>query len=41
MSGYTGDVVLDRGVSGKALDYVAKPIAPNELLHKVRNILDR
>jgi len=28
MSGYTGDVVLDKGVFGKALDYVAKPIAP-------------
>ena len=41
MSGYTADVVLDKGVFGKALDYIAKPIAPNELLHKVRNILDR
>jgi PAS domain S-box-containing protein len=41
MSGYTADVVLDKGVFGKALDYIAKPIAPNELLHKVRNMLDR
>ncbi len=41
MSGYTADVVLDKGVFDKALDYIAKPIAPNELLHKVRNILDR
>jgi PAS domain S-box-containing protein len=41
MSGYTADVVLDKGVFGKTLDYIAKPIAPNELLHKVRNILDR
>ena len=40
MSGYTADVVLDKGVFGKAFDYIAKPIAPNELLHKVRNILD-
>jgi PAS domain S-box-containing protein len=41
MSGYTSDVVFDKGVLAKALDYIAKPIAPNELLHKVRNILDR
>ena len=41
MSGYTGDVVLDKGVFSKALDYIAKPIAPNDLLRKVRNILDR
>ena len=41
MSGYTADVVLDKGVFGKALDYIAKPIAPNDLLQKVRNILDR
>ena len=41
MSGYTGDVVLDKGVFGKAFDYVAKPISPNELLIKVREALDR
>ncbi len=41
MSGYTADVVLDKGVFDKALDYIAKPIAPNELLHRVRDILDR
>jgi PAS domain S-box-containing protein len=41
MSGYTADVVLDKGIFTKAFDYVAKPIAPNELLHKVRNILNR
>ncbi len=41
MSGYTADIVLDKGVFGKALDYIAKPIAPHELLHKVRSILDR
>jgi len=41
MSGYTSDVVLDKGVFAKGLDFIAKPIAPNDLLHKVRNILDR
>ncbi len=41
MSGYTGDIVLGKGVFGKTLDYISKPIAPNDLLQKVRNILDR
>jgi PAS domain S-box-containing protein len=41
MSGYTGDVVMDRGVSKKAFDYIPKPISPNELLIKVREVLDR
>jgi hypothetical protein len=41
MSGYTADVVLGKGVSTKALDFIAKPIAPDALLHKIRNILDR
>jgi PAS domain S-box-containing protein len=41
MSGYTADVVFDKGIFGGTLDYIAKPIAPNELLHKVRKILDR
>jgi nitrogen-specific signal transduction histidine kinase/CheY-like chemotaxis protein len=41
MSGYTADIVLDKGVFGKTSDYIAKPIAPHELLHKVRHILDR
>jgi DNA-binding response OmpR family regulator len=41
MSGYTADVVLGKGVFGKTLDYIAKPIAPSELLHEVRNTLDR
>jgi PAS domain S-box-containing protein len=40
MSGYTSDVVLAKGVFAKAPYYIAKPIAPNELLRHVRNILD-
>ncbi len=41
MSGYTGDVVLDKGVHGDAANFISKPLAPQELLTKVREILDR
>jgi PAS domain S-box-containing protein len=41
MSGYTGDVVLDKGVHGDAANFIAKPLLPDELLMKVREVLDR
>jgi len=40
-SGYTGDVVLTKGVSGEAINYIQKPLNPNELLKKIREVLDR
>jgi two-component system cell cycle sensor histidine kinase/response regulator CckA len=39
-SGYTKDVVLDKGIEEKEFNFISKPIAPNELLRKVREILD-
>ncbi len=43
ISGYTGDVILDRGIDGdgQRIDFVMKPLLPDELLAKVRHILDR
>jgi PAS domain S-box-containing protein len=41
MSGYTRDVIMDKGICDGAVDYVPKPIFPNELLRKVREVLDR
>jgi PAS domain S-box-containing protein len=41
VSGYTGDIVLNKGVRGEAVDFVPKPISPNSLLRKVREVLDR
>jgi PAS domain S-box-containing protein len=40
-SGYTGDVVLDKGVHDGVVDFIQKPLSPNELLHKVRTVLDK
>jgi CheY-like chemotaxis protein len=39
-SGYTGDVVLDKGVEDTVVDFIRKPIMPAEFLRKVREVLD-
>jgi two-component system, cell cycle sensor histidine kinase and response regulator CckA len=41
MSGYTGDILFDRGVEDVGLDYITKPLSTDELLAKVREVLDR
>ena len=40
MSGYSNDVVLDRGVLQAGVGYMAKPFSPDELADKVRRALD-
>jgi PAS domain S-box-containing protein len=40
-SGYTRDVVLDKGIEDKKYDFIAKPVSPNDLLRKIREVLDR
>ncbi|MDD3847422.1 MAG: PAS domain S-box protein [Syntrophorhabdaceae bacterium] len=40
-SGYTRDVVLDKGIKDKEFDFIAKPLSLGKLLQKVREILDR
>lgn len=40
MSGYTADILSDKGMHEEKLDYIAKPISPQELLAKVRSVLD-
>ncbi|HME43697.1 MAG TPA: ATP-binding protein [Syntrophorhabdales bacterium] len=41
MSGYIKDVVLERGMLDERVDFIAKPLVPNDLLHRVRQMLDR
>ncbi len=41
MSGYTGDVIVDKGIVGKEYDFIHKPLFPNDLLQHVRQALDK
>jgi PAS domain S-box-containing protein len=40
MSGYTADILSDKGMHEEKLDYTPKPISPQEFLVKVRAVLD-
>ncbi|HVN97094.1 MAG TPA: PAS domain S-box protein [Syntrophorhabdaceae bacterium] len=39
-SGYTKDVILDKGIREEGLNFLGKPISPDTLLEKVRDVLD-
>lgn len=39
-SGYTANVIHKKGVLDEGLIFISKPVAPNELLRKVREVLD-
>ena len=40
-SGYTKDIVLDKGIEEKEFDFIAKPLSLNKFLQKVREVLNR
>jgi len=40
MSGYAKDTLFGKGMDEDKLDYTPKPISPQELLAKVRSVLD-
>lgn len=40
MSGYTADVIQSRGVIADGLPFISKPIIPDQLLQKIRGVLD-
>ncbi len=41
VSGYTGDIVIEKGVQSENMDFLKKPISVTKLLAKVREVLDR
>ncbi len=41
ISGYAADIIHKKGILEVDIDFVQKPISPNDLLRKVREILDR
>ena len=40
-SGYTADVIHEKGVLDEGLNFISKPAAPSELLRKIRDVLDQ
>jgi DNA-binding NtrC family response regulator len=40
MSGYTKDIVMERGIPEDEFSFMTKPVTSSELLKKVRDILD-
>lgn len=40
MSGYTADFIKDRGMAADGLEFISKPMRPDDLLRKVRDTLD-
>lgn len=41
ISGYTADILDDTVISGKNVDFISKIAQPDEILNKIREILDR
>jgi PAS domain S-box-containing protein len=41
VSGYTGDIVIDKGIESESVDFLQKPLSVSKLLSKVREVLDR
>jgi len=41
MGGYSEDIIHKRGILQDGLNFIAKPVAPNTLLKKIREALDQ
>jgi PAS domain S-box-containing protein len=41
MSGYTADIINKKGILEEGIDFISKPILPDDLLRKVREVLDK
>lgn len=39
-SGYTADIVHKKGIFDKKFNYISKPVAPSDLLRKIREVLN-
>lgn len=39
LSGYTGDIINAKGLQGKGLNFLLKPVLPQDLLNKIREVM--
>ncbi|MDA8083065.1 MAG: hypothetical protein M0024_05340 [Nitrospiraceae bacterium] len=40
LSGYTADIIDRFGIEESSVSFLAKPVSPQQLQHKVREVLD-
>jgi two-component system, cell cycle sensor histidine kinase and response regulator CckA len=40
-SGYTKDIIINKGIYDPSYNFLSKPLSPNELLQRVRELLDQ
>jgi PAS domain S-box-containing protein len=40
-SGYTKDIIINKGIYDPSYDFLSKPLSPNELLQRVKELLDK
>ncbi len=40
MSGYTKDIIVERGILDEEFSVLTKPVTPHKLLRKIREVLD-
>ena len=40
-SGYTANIIHKKGILEEGIDLILKPVSPNQLLRKIREVLDR
>jgi signal transduction histidine kinase len=41
VSGYTADILREKGSIDEGLEFISKPVPPNELLEKIRELIDK
>jgi len=39
-SGYTADIIYQKGILDESINFISKPVAPHDLLIKIREFLD-
>jgi len=40
ISGYTADIIHEKGILDEEMNFISKPVSPKDLLRKVREVLD-